>query len=227
MMETDSLLSNLQTLRTRISIACERAGRNPDTVELLPVTKGHPAEKIRALYDLGFRRFGENYVQEMEKKAHQLGTLAGIQWVFLGRVQSNKINNLVMVCDEIQALEQLSHAARLAKATQKPIQIYIAVNCGLELHKSGVPLAQVESFARELQLYPQLDLQGLFAVPPEIVDSQLRHQLYTQLATLACTIGKGRLSLGMSQDVEAAVEAGSTLVRVGTALLGPHEGKTP
>ena len=83
---TLSIIQNLQNLRTRIATACARAGRTPSDVELLPVTKGHSVEKIRQLYDLGFRRFGENYVQEMEQKAMTLSSLPNLQWVFLGRV---------------------------------------------------------------------------------------------------------------------------------------------
>ncbi len=224
-MGTDTLQANLQTLHTRIATACTRVGRDPSTVELLPVTKGHGAEKIRELYKLGFRRFGENYVQEMEQKARELAELRDIHWVFLGRVQSNKIKNLVMVCNEVQALESLSHATYLSKGAKGPFRVYISANCGLEAHKTGIPLAEVEAFARELQVYPQLEVQGIFAIPPEQLDPTVRQDLYAQLATLAGKIGKGRLSLGMSQDLEAAIEAGSTLVRVGTALLGHREGK--
>jgi uncharacterized pyridoxal phosphate-containing UPF0001 family protein len=149
--------------------------------------------------------------------------LRDIHWVFIGRVQSNKINNLVMVCNEVQALADLSHAAHLAKGAQNPIQVYISVNCGLEPHKTGVSLSNVESFAGELQAYPQLEVQGLFAIPPQDLEAAMQKKRYAELATLARTVGKGRLSLGMSQDVEAAIEAGSTMIRVGTALLGTRE----
>ncbi len=221
----DTLLSQLHTLHTRIASTCVRVKRDPSTIELLPVTKGHGAEKIRQLYDLGFRRFGENYVQELQQKAAQLTDLPDLHWVFLGRLQSNKINQLVMVCNEIHALDQVSHAARLAQAATRPIRVYLAVNCGVESHKTGVPLSQIETFAREVTAYPSLEIQGLFALPPENLEPTDQHQLYAELATRARSIGKGKLSLGMSQDLEAAIEAGSTLVRVGTALLGPRESK--
>lgn len=221
---SDLLLSRLHSIRTRIASACAHVKRDPSTVELLPVTKGHGTDKIRQLYDLGFRRFGENYVQELLQKAAQLADLPDLQWVFLGRIQSNKINQLVMVCNEVHALAQVSHAVRLAQATTGSMRVYLAVNCGLESHKTGVPLSQIETFAREIAVYSTLEMQGLFALPPENLEPAHQYQLYTELATRARSIGNGKLSLGMSQDLEAAIEAGSTLVRVGTALLGPREG---
>ena len=129
-----------------------------------------------------------------------------------------------MVCQEIQSLEKMSHITQLAQLATQPIQLYIAVNFGLEAHKTGVSLCEVEMISHQLQAYPQLDLQGIFVLPPEKLDPELRQRLYTELAAVAQKVGRGRLSLGMSQDLEAAIEAGSTLVRVGTALLGPRTG---
>ena len=220
--ELDDLRTNLKNIRARIAQACDRAGRDPHTVELLPVTKGHGSDQIRHLYSLGFRRFGENYAQEMEQKADQLADLHDLHWVFLGHIQSNKIAKLVMVCNEMQALDTLSHAAHLARAAPQPFQVYVAVNAGEEDQKTGVPLSQVVQFTQDLQAYPQLEVQGLFAVPPQNLDLHAQNTLYAKIASLAHTIGKGHLSLGMSQDLEAAIEAGSTLVRIGTALLGPR-----
>jgi len=217
-----TLEANLKNIQSRIHEACEKAHRDPATVELLPATKGHPPSTLLCLYEMGFRRFGENYVQEMQKKADALRHLPHIQWVYMGRLQSNKLIHLVTVSNEVLALESISHAKRLAQCTSNPLKVWIAVNGGGEAQKTGLPWEEVAPFYTALQAWPILQVQGIFSLPPAALPEKEQAELYEKLGTLASTIGEKKLSLGMSQDLETAILAGSTMVRVGTALLGPR-----
>lgn len=233
----DAIAARLRTFQDRLRGISERLGRSPSSVRLLAVSKTHSAESIATLYGLGVREFGENYAQELAKKSTFLGQL-GVRFVFIGTVQSNKISMIVRHAAEIQSVASLRHAKIIAQEAARlgktPYPVYLLVNAGDEASKSGVALREVLPLAKAIQeSCPELDLQGLMAIPPPLEeDDEERGKthlkvppLYRDLRELANQVGRGLLSLGMSDDLEEALAAGSDCIRIGTALFGPRPTK--
>lgn len=222
---------SLAAVQSRIAAAAAAAGRAPDAISLLAVSKTHPPEAVKAFYDLGLRAFGENYAQELSTKARALAALPGLRWSFIGTVQSNKIKMIVEAADEIQSVASLDHAKKIAAAAHAsnkvPFSIYLAVNAADEASKHGVALGGAKALADEIAAAcPELAIQGVMAIPPPLPDGTTGvPPLYARLAALATKIGAGRLSLGMTGDLEPAIAAGSTCVRIGTALFGSREAR--
>jgi PLP dependent protein len=206
------------------------AANAPQHVRLLAVSKTHPAASIRTLYELGQRDFGENYVQEMVAKAAELSDLADLRWNFIGRIQSNKMAAIVRVAAAVQSLGSERHARLLAQAAKVhaprlPLPVHILVNAGDESTKDGVGMADVLALAHVIEReLPELALCGIMAIPPPLMDANQTNapELYLQLRALADQVGAGDLSLGMSGDLRPAIAAGTTCVRIGTALFGPR-----
>lgn len=212
-----------ESVREQIAGAARSAGRRPEDVRLLAVSKAQPAAAIRELYALGQRQFGENYAQEMAAKAKELQDLPGLELVFIGTVQSNKLNLVAQVASAVQSVGSERHARLLAKAvaaaSKKNFPVHLIVNAGNEESKHGLREDEVEPLARLVEReLPELSLQGLMAIPPIGASPEL----YERLSRLAAKVGKGDLSLGMSSDLAPAIAAGSTCVRIGTALFGPR-----
>jgi len=198
---------------------------------LIAVSKGQPVEKIRDLYLRGQREFGENYVQELEQKAASLADLKDIRWVFIGALQSNKIQRIVRVASEIQVAsseKHLRYIARLAgEAGKIPFPVFIEVNAADEASKGGARATDVSPLAALAATLPGISLQGIMAIPPAEIDDALYAgagkgppRLYLDLRQLADATGMGKLSLGMSGDYKTALAAGSDCVRIGRSLFG-------
>lgn len=223
MQAASSLAQRRQAIQAQIQQHASK-GRTP---ELLAVTKGQPAEKVRALFELGQRRFGENYSQELLEKAQILHELP-LEWVYIGHLQSNKIRRLVEVTSEIQTVDNLRHAQKIATAAREygktPFPIMLEVNAGMEEGKSGLPMMDVPALAATIARdLPELKVRGIMAIPPSCYqDSECEGvpELYRELRALADSVGDGILSLGMSGDLRLAIQAGTDIVRIGTALLG-------
>ncbi len=231
------MISNLNELedrfvkvKTRIVRYCTEFHRDPNDIELLAVSKGQPIASIKALYELGQRDFAENYLQELIEKAIDL-PLPGIKWHFIGQLQSNKINRAVTLCQSIQTVAQVKHALKIASAAiemkRTPYPVYLALNAENEPRKAGCNWTEAEAIAHAINGITGIILRGLMVVPPEKYqdpltdeDSCLIPELYHKLGELKNRIGEGHLSLGMSGDMRIAIGAGSTCVRVGTALFG-------
>lgn len=223
----------LQEVNQQIQKSCDKYNIDVNTVKLLAVSKGQPSYKIKELYKLGIRDFGENYAQELEKKATELADFA-INWHYIGHLQSNKIAKLVEHCSHIHSVAKLQHAEAIQKYALKlgksPFPIYINVNTAKEPNKHGCSMDE----ARELNLgiskkLPYLKIKGIMVIPPkELIyddnDNVLEGvpDLYKQIRSLANKIGEGQLSMGMSADLSQAIGAGSNMVRIGTALFGPR-----
>lgn len=200
------------------------------SVRLIAVSKKQSPESIRGLYAQGQRVFGENYVQELQEKAQALADLPDLHWVYIGVLQSNKIKRVAQWAQEVQTLSSPREASLLAQSlrgygkTQLPV--YICVNLGDEPQKGGVDLQGVPDLARFIQeSCPELALQGLMAIPPQAMSDEAHRtgkppEAYLRLRELAKVTGAGKLSLGMSSDYEAAILAGATDIRIGTALFG-------
>ena len=204
-------------MNVRIEAAARRAGRDPAAVTLVAVTKTRPLEDLLAAHAAGVRHFGENRVQEAEEKFPQLPRDAVKHLV--GPIQSNKTNRAARLADVLHAVDSADVARRLARAAAnegRRLVVYVEVNTGSEETKAGVSPAEAPALVEAVRGLPELDLLGLMAIPPP---GDTRPH-FVALRSLAGTLGLTGLSMGMSDDFEAAIEEGATVVRVGTALFG-------
>jgi pyridoxal phosphate enzyme (YggS family) len=221
------IAKNLQRVRARIDSACETGGRSPDAVTLLAVSKTQPMEAIRAAYACGQRRFGENYLQEALAKIDGLADLA-IEWHFIGRIQSNKTRPIAEHFAWVHGIDDLKHARRLSEQRPDglpPLNVCIQVNLSGEQSKGGVEPEAVDALARAMLDLPGLRLRGLMALPAPLDAYEEQRVPFRRLAQLQrglveAGIPLDTLSMGMTDDLEAAVTEGSTLVRIGTAIFG-------
>lgn len=214
-------------IRARIEAAARRAGRDPQEVTLIAVTKVFPAEAIRAAYEAGLRDFGENYVQEFERKLPALADLPGARFHLIGHLQSNKARRAVQAFDVIQTVDSARLARRLddAAAELKPgaRPVMIEVKLSPEKTKSGVAPEELAALVEAVRACTHLELCGLMTMPPFSDNPEDSRPYFRRLRELAEAFGLAGLSMGMSQDFEVAIEEGATHVRIGTALFGPRE----
>jgi pyridoxal phosphate enzyme (YggS family) len=219
----------LQQVRARIVTACTAAGRDPASVRLLAVSKTFPAEAVREARAAGQIAFGENYVQEGVAKIEALSDLrAGLEWHCIGPLQSNKTRQVAAHFDWVHSIDRLKIAERLAEqrpAELPPLQVCLQVNVDAGANKSGVPPAEALALARAVAALPRLRLRGLMAIPEPAPDFETQQALFLRAAAVfeemrGAGLEVDTLSLGMSADLEAAIAAGSTMVRIGTAIFG-------
>ena len=219
--------NRLKSLENVIQQAKIAANRKDELVDLLAVSKTWPAEKLKIAAEAGQKQFGENYLQEALTKIEELADL-NLTWHFIGPIQSNKTKDIAQHFDWVQSVDRLKIAKRLNE--QRPdglpkLNICIQINIDDEASKSGISAEQLLEFAVELQQYDKLQLRGLMFIPAKTSDSKQQlatfehaKNLFKQLQAKFDNIDT--LSMGMSGDMEAAIQAGSTMVRVGTALFG-------
>jgi len=228
-----SIAQNLDQVCQRIAVAAGRAGRRPEDIALMAVSKTFPAERILEAYHAGFRLFGENRVQEFAGKIDALRDLHNAEWHLIGRLQTNKAAKAVELFAAVDSVDSLRLAQKLNAAAQqfgKKLTVLIEINVGGEAAKSGVApesreLEELLLAAPELE---HLEFRGLMTVPPFTDDPQQARPYFRKLRELRDQIGARRLpavdmnalSMGMSHDFEVAIEEGSTCVRVGTAIFG-------
>ena len=196
-------------------------GREDGAVTLLAVSKKQPAERVRAAYDAGLRDFGENYLQEAEEKITVL-PLPGVRWHFIGPLQSNKTRRIAALFDWVHSIDRLKVATRLSEqrpAELPPLNVCIQINLANEATKSGVDLASAIALAEQIDALPRLQLRGLMTIPAPVQGLEQQRKQFRQLRFRHFDT----LSMGMSDDFEAAIAEGSTLVRIGTALFGPRD----
>jgi pyridoxal phosphate enzyme (YggS family) len=209
----------LKAVRDRIENACARAHRDPGAVKLLAVTKVFGPEAIVEAYAAGLREFGENYVQEMERKEASVAHLEGARFHLIGHLQSNKTRKAAQLFASVDTIDTPKLAMRL-DAENKPLDVMIEVKLSEEESKSGASEAEVGAIAASVRASANLKLRGLMTVPPWSEDAELSRPYFARLAALAARYGIEGLSMGMSHDLETAIEEGATWVRVGTALFG-------
>jgi pyridoxal phosphate enzyme (YggS family) len=216
------LAQNLAAVRERIVRAAGRARRDPSEILLLAVTKVFPADAIRTAHELGLRDFGENYVQEFEGKSPLLTDLAGCRFHLIGHLQSNKSARAAELFQTIQTVDSAKLARRL-DAASRPLDVMIEVNLGGEEQKSGIDPAGLAELVADIRACPNLKLRGLMTMPPWNEDPEAPRPIFRRLRELAAEQGLSDLSMGMSHDLETAIEEGATIVRVGTALFGKRK----
>lgn len=225
-----TLAERYATAYEEVQIAAQKVGRAPDSVQLLAVSKTQPIAAIEEIAGLGHKSFGENYAQEAVEKAQKLAHL-GLQWHFIGPIQSNKTRPLAEHMDWVHTLEREKIANRLNEqrpAQLAPLKVCIQVNVSGEAQKSGTQVDEVMAFAQHLDGLAQLELKGLMAIVENTQDEQRLSQQFATMQQLFKQIQEGRpqvdtLSMGMSQDMAQAIAHGSTMVRIGTAIFGPRQ----
>ena len=215
--------ARLAVVRARIAAACARAGRDPASVQLLAASKLQTPDAIRAAYAAGQREFGENYVQELAQKAQALADLPDLRWHLIGRLQTNKVKDVVRLGCAVQSLDSLKLCEALAQrgaAAQTRVRLYVQVNISEEPQKAGIAPAELPQLIAAARAAAALDVRGLMAIPKPSEDEAEQRAAFRRLRELAATLSLPELSMGMSDDLELAIEEGATLVRVGTALFG-------
>lgn len=225
-----SIATNLQQVRQRIETAKQQYGRVADTVKLLAVSKQQPAAAIREAYAAGLYAFGENYLQEALLKQKQLQDLA-LEWHYIGSIQTNKAALLAENFTWVHTLSRLKEAEKLnlkRPVHLPPLNCCIQVNVSYEDSKSGLAPKDVALLAEQIQAYPHLRLRGLMAIPAYTLDFNSQRQQCHALLSLYLELRKtypelDTLSVGMSNDLEAAIAEGATLVRIGQAIFGSRE----
>ncbi|MBT2772000.1 YggS family pyridoxal phosphate-dependent enzyme [Halomonas sp. ISL-60] len=229
----ESLASSYDQARERLRNALTSAGRSQDAAQLLAVSKTKPAAMIRQAWLLGQREFGENYLQEALNKQTELADLDGIVWHFIGPLQSNKTRSAAEHFDWVHSVDRLKIAKRLSEQRPThlaPLNICLQVNISREESKAGVPPEELEILAREVATLPNLRLRGLMAIPApaEGVEAQRQplaalRKAFNALQNALPEAPLDTLSMGMSDDLEAAILEGATLVRLGTAIFGARQ----
>lgn len=224
-----SIAENFQQIRERIAQAAREAGRNPEDVQLVAVSKTKPAQLIAEAFRCGQLIFGENYVQELVVKSAELP--GEIRWHFIGHLQSNKVRQIAGLVQMIHSVDRLSLAREIDRqwgALGKSCDILVQVNISREATKSGASSEELFGLVREIARLPQLRIKGLMTMPPFFDDPEAARPYFKALTALARQVEAAQipgvemreLSMGMSGDFEAAIAEGATLVRVGSALFG-------
>jgi pyridoxal phosphate enzyme (YggS family) len=221
-MEATGLDQRLAAVRERIARASESAHRDPAGITLLAVTKMFPAEAIREAYQLGLREFGENYVQEFEEKAPAVADLEGARFHLIGHLQSNKSRRAAELFQSIQTVDSAKLARRLNEAG-RPLDVMLEVKLSEEQAKSGADPAELPGLIDAVRGCANLTLKGLMTMPPWSENPEAGRPYFRKLRELAGRHGVQGLSMGMSHDLEVAIEEGATCVRVGTALFGERK----
>ena len=228
------LAANLETIRQRIRTACERAGRNPDSVTMLAVTKMQPPEVVQAAAKLGLILFGENKVQEAKAKIPLCP--GNLRWHMIGHLQSNKCRDAVELFKMIQSVDSLSLAQEINKRAEqaaRTLPVLLEVNVAGEASKFGYRPEQLLAELKELNALPRIEIHGLMTVPPWSPEAEKARPHFRRLREIKvqCEQILGaplpHLSMGMSGDFEIAIEEGATMVRIGTELFGPRAKAKP
>ncbi|HDZ07808.1 YggS family pyridoxal phosphate-dependent enzyme [Pseudohongiella sp.] len=229
---TSSTASNYRDIVSRIKAQEQRFGRDAGSVLLLAVSKTHGADKVREAYAAGARQFGENYVQEALDKIALLAqppdALTDISWHFIGPIQSNKTRDIAGAFDWVHSVDRLKIAQRLndqRPADLPALNICVQVNLSNEDSKSGVALSEAAALCASIATLPRLQLRGLMAIPAPCRDHDQQRAAFQPLAALFAQLQQqyptmDTLSIGMSDDFDAAIAEGSTMIRIGTAIFG-------
>jgi pyridoxal phosphate enzyme (YggS family) len=230
-MPANLLLSRLDDMRTRIASAALHCGRSGESVALVAISKGQPVQALRQLAGAGQRDFGENYLQEALPKLAALADL-GLTWHFTGQLQGNKTRTVAERFDWVHTVDRERTAIRLSEQRPPdapPLNICIQLRLAEEPGKGGVPPGEAAELARRVRSLPRLRLRGLMCIPPHTESHEEQFALFKQLADCRESLNQqglnlDTLSMGMSADLEAAIAAGATMVRIGTALFGERSG---
>ena len=222
---------NVARVQERIASACQRCGRRPEDLKLLAISKTFPAECIRVAFEAGLRDFGENRVQEAQAKRPALSDL-NITWHLVGHLQTNKARTARELFHWVHSVDSLRLAQKLEQTGAGRLPVLLEVNLGGEESKAGVGEEEIIQLAEQVSQLATLELRGLMVIPPFFDDPEQVRPYFRRLRELAREIDARNipnfsvreLSMGMSHDFEVAIEEGSTIVRIGTAIFGARGG---
>ena len=229
-MDERPISDKIAHLLERVRLAAEKSQRAAGSVKVLAVSKTHPAQAVRAAHQCGLQDFGESYLQEALAKMAELGDLP-LTWHFIGPIQSNKARLIAEHFAWVHSMDRSKIARRLSDYRPPdlpPLQVCLQVNISGEQSKSGVSLEELPQLAREVVGMPRLQLRGLMAIPAPTTDFAQQRATFASLRLALARIqalapGMDTLSMGMSDDLEAAIAEGSTMVRVGTDIFGSRD----
>jgi pyridoxal phosphate enzyme (YggS family) len=222
-MTTQDIRGNLERVQAAIAAACRRAGRSPDEVLLIAVSKTVEVGRIQAGIAAGVPALGENRVQEAREKIETLGR--PVPWHLIGPLQTNKAKDAVRLFDWIHSVDRLDLARELdrrARAIDRTVDVLIEVNVGEEPQKAGARPSEIKPLLDAAASLGGIRVRGLMAIPPIVTEAEESRPHFRRLRELRDAAGLEHLSMGMSADFEVAVEEGATMVRVGTAIFGPR-----
>jgi pyridoxal phosphate enzyme (YggS family) len=221
--QTD-IKANLETVQKRIARACQRAGRSPDEITLIAVTKTVKPIEIETAFNLGIRNFGENRIQEAGEKIKVLNhLLPGPVWHMIGHLQSNKVKAALDLFDVIQSVDSLGMAEAINQRAQGKIEkipVLLQINIAAETTKSGFSLNEVESSFPTILRMARIEVRGLMTIAPLVENPEQVRPVFRRLRELRDSFDLQHLSMGMTDDFEVAVEEGATMIRIGRAIFG-------
>ncbi len=216
--------SNLSQVNKRVAGACQRAGRLPEEITMIAVTKTVAPAAVAAAWKLGITHFGENRVQEALAK---IGQLSGLEprptWHMVGHLQTNKARVAAGIFDIIHSVDSIRLAEALSRCTQKTMPILLEVNLAGEASKMGFSPAEVAAALELISRLPRLEVKGLMTIAPMASDAEQVRPVFRKLRSLRDSLGLEQLSMGMTGDFEVAIEEGATMVRIGRAIFGERE----
>ena len=226
---TTSIAENIAGIRRRLNAAAARAGRDPDSVRLMAVSKTVEPDRVRQAIGAGITLLGENYVQEAREKIPVIGH--GVEWHMIGHLQTNKVKYVVNLFDWIHSVDRLELAQELDKRAGqngRTLKVMIEVNVSGEASKSGAEPSQVLGLVRQIAALPHLQVRGLMTMPPYSDQPETSRPFFIELRRLRDDIARtaipnismDELSMGMTDDFEVAIEEGATIIRVGRAIFG-------
>lgn len=215
-----SIARNLAQIQARIAQACESVNRDPADVALIAVSKTFSTDDIKEAYDAGHRHFGESRLQEAQPKIEALPI--DIVWHFIGHLQSNKSKKVAQLFEVVHTLDSESQLKEIAKAGRS-IEGFIEVNIANEPQKAGISPESLDEFAQTVLSYSQVHLTGLMMIGPTVSKPELSRPYFRQLRNHARRLGVEKLSMGMSQDFDVAIQEGATHIRVGSAIFGSRD----
>ena len=229
-MSPSRIAERLAQVEQRIAAAARSCDRDPNAVRLIAVSKTRPVSDILEAHEAGQRAFGENYLQDALPKIEALQEYP-LEWHFIGRIQSNKTRDIASHFHWVHTLSSAKHARRLSDqrpADLPPLQVCIQVNISGEASKSGVTPGETLELARSTASLPRLELRGLMTMPPADSSEAQQRRIFGELRHLLETLNRSglamdSLSMGMSNDMQAAICEGATMVRIGTAIFGPRQ----
>jgi pyridoxal phosphate enzyme (YggS family) len=228
------MTERIDRVEERIQTAARACGRPRESVRLVAVSKGHPASAVAEAYQAGLRIFGESYAKEAVAKAEQLAHLPGIEWRFIGHLQTNKARLVAPVVGSVDSVDSAHLAIELGRRAEKArrvIRVLVEVNVAGETEKTGCAPQDLESILATIEAQPPLRLGGLMTIPPFTEDPEGARPFFRALGALRSLHGGPErlpdLSMGMSADLEIAIAEGATMVRVGTAIFGERPPPRP
>ena len=218
------IAGNIQQVRERIARAAARAGRSPEDVTLVAVSKTVEPARIREAFRLGIRDIGENRLQEAQPKIESLAA-EGVRptWHMVGHLQTNKAKAVLRLFDVIQSVDSLHLAETLSRLATRPVRILVEVNMAGEATKEGFRPEETEEALKKIRALPNLEVLGLMTVAPMTADPEEVRPAFRSLSGMAERLGVRQLSMGMTDDFEVAIEEGATIVRIGRAIFGERK----